>query len=236
MNDRRFLELLNLYLDHQIEPAEAGELEAAVQSSPARRRIFEEYGQLQRGCSQLGNSARLAAPPAPRFSRSLRLAERKITAPRRSISWYPLQVGAFATLAVAVGFSLVVLTQRSQPAEDGLGPLPRVPKSPQPLAALVTESPAAAPISRVEPFVGVHPTLRALNSNSNFNTDEADAAEPDRDALEWIQRVDQLSLQALVVNEQTFSTKTMLPPEVQAVRRPGYPQTAVEFTGFKLER
>jgi hypothetical protein len=38
------------------------------------------------------------------------------------------------------------------------------------------------------------------------------------------------------VNEQAFSTKTMLPPEVQAVRRPGYPQTAVEFTGFKLER
>jgi hypothetical protein len=104
------------------------------------------------------------------------------------------------------------------------------------LVAVVTESKAAAPISRVETFIGVHPTLRALNLNSNFNPEETDDAEPDREALEWIQRVDQLSLQALVVNEQAFSTKTMLSPEVQALRRPGNTHTAVEFTGFKLQR
>ena len=39
MNDSEYIELLNLYLDHEISAADAARLEAEVQSNPARRRI-----------------------------------------------------------------------------------------------------------------------------------------------------------------------------------------------------
>lgn len=238
MNDRRFIELLNLYLDHQIGPAEASELDAAVHSSPERRRTYEEYCQLQRGCCQLGNSARLAAPVAPRFSRSLRDAERKISAPpRRAFAWYPLQVGAFASVAVVVGFALVVFTSRSQPTANNPIRLTRSFNSAQPTMVTLAPSVTTAP-SRLatETPISVHPALAALSLGANLNTEEIEAPAPDREAIAWMQRVDQLSLQTLVVDEQAFASRTMVAPELQAVRSPRYRQIPAEFTGFQLPR
>ena len=238
MNDRRFLELLNLYLDHQIGPDEANELDAAVHSSPERRRTYEEYCQLQRGCCQLGNTARLSAPAAPRFSRSLRDAERKISAPpRRAIAWYPLQIGAFASVAVAVGFTLVVFSSRSQQTVNEPVRLTRALNIAQPtvvtLAPAVTSAPSRSATGTPIP---VHPALAALSLAANLDAVEIETPAPDREALAWMQRVDQLSLQALVVDEQAFASRTMVAPEVQALRRPRYQQPAVQFTGFQFQR
>ena len=47
MKDSEFIELLNLYLDHEISVADAARLEAEVQGSPARRRVYREYCQMQ---------------------------------------------------------------------------------------------------------------------------------------------------------------------------------------------
>ncbi len=50
MNDSEFIELLNLYLDHEITAADAARLEAEVQRSPARRRIYRDYCRMQKAC------------------------------------------------------------------------------------------------------------------------------------------------------------------------------------------
>jgi hypothetical protein len=56
MKDSEFIELLNLYLDHEIPAEDASRLEKEVLRSPARRRIYREYCQMQKGCELLGES------------------------------------------------------------------------------------------------------------------------------------------------------------------------------------
>jgi len=53
MNDKRFTELINLYLDHEISDGEMTMLEEETARNPARRQIFNEYVRLQEATSQL---------------------------------------------------------------------------------------------------------------------------------------------------------------------------------------
>ena len=118
MNDRRFQELLNLYLDHEIAPAEAAELETEVLGNPARRRTYDQYCRLQRGCRLLGGHAGAHAPDSQGFARSLRDVERKLSAPRREVPvWRTAYAGAFATAAMAACVAVVfVVSRQPQPA------------------------------------------------------------------------------------------------------------------------
>src|SRR5690606_4552219 len=48
MKEKKFLELLNLYLDGAIDPAGAAELEQEITSNPARRRVYNDYCRIHR--------------------------------------------------------------------------------------------------------------------------------------------------------------------------------------------
>ena len=66
MNDAEFIELLNLYLDHEISAVDARRLEAEVTRNPARYKIYREYCQMQKACVVLAQTSALetAATPA----------------------------------------------------------------------------------------------------------------------------------------------------------------------------
>lgn len=53
MNDKKFMELLNLYLDREIDADDALRLESEVAANPGRRRVYDEYCRLQKACSML---------------------------------------------------------------------------------------------------------------------------------------------------------------------------------------
>ena len=53
MKDNEFIELLNLYLDHEISPADAALLEAEVQRNAERRHVYQQYCRMQKGCTLL---------------------------------------------------------------------------------------------------------------------------------------------------------------------------------------
>jgi hypothetical protein len=53
MKDSEFIELLNLYLDHEISEADAARLEAEVQTNLARRRLYRDYCRMQKACKAL---------------------------------------------------------------------------------------------------------------------------------------------------------------------------------------
>jgi hypothetical protein len=53
MNDREFIELLNLYIDHEISPEDAVRLEAEVMGRPDRREVYNQYCRMQKACSML---------------------------------------------------------------------------------------------------------------------------------------------------------------------------------------
>ena len=235
MNDRRFLELLNLYLDHELSDTEAAELDTAVRSNPERRRTYDEYCRLQRGCSLLSQGACSAAPAAPRYVRSLHELERKIAHPRTPSTWSPLYVGALASLGVAAGIAWLVVTPRpsSSPTVEVAATDQVVKVRPMVLASaakvqLASVTPAAAFSA---PASVIHLGLRATE-----NLTELEIAATDREALAWMQRVDQLPRQSLSIDEQIFAGTAMQPPDTRVFHRHSAQAAAAEFTGFQFDR
>ena len=64
MKDSKFIELLNLYVDHQISAEDAARLEAEIQRTPERRRVYRQYCQMQKACTVLADNFRTQIPPA----------------------------------------------------------------------------------------------------------------------------------------------------------------------------
>jgi anti-sigma factor RsiW len=67
MTHDKFIELLNLYLDGALPPAEASALEREIHGNVQRRRIYRQYCQMQKGCAQLSERFRDEAAPAAQF-------------------------------------------------------------------------------------------------------------------------------------------------------------------------
>ncbi len=55
MNNREFIELLNLYVDHEISPEDSLRLEAEVLSNPGRRKVYDQYCRMQKACALLSD-------------------------------------------------------------------------------------------------------------------------------------------------------------------------------------
>ena len=51
MKESKFIELLNLYIDHQISPEEAARLEEEILQDPRRRQTYNQYCRMQRACT-----------------------------------------------------------------------------------------------------------------------------------------------------------------------------------------
>jgi hypothetical protein len=51
MKESKFIELLNLYIDRQIAPEEAAQLEEEILNSPRHRRIYQQYCRMHRACT-----------------------------------------------------------------------------------------------------------------------------------------------------------------------------------------
>ena len=53
MNDKEFIELLNLYVDREISANDAVRLEKVVATNARRREIYDQYCRIQKACSML---------------------------------------------------------------------------------------------------------------------------------------------------------------------------------------
>lgn len=56
MNQNRFIELLNLYLDEEISADDRSDLMLEVSGNPERRGVFREYTRIHKACAQLGST------------------------------------------------------------------------------------------------------------------------------------------------------------------------------------
>ncbi|MDF3056445.1 MAG: hypothetical protein K0R17_660 [Rariglobus sp.] len=238
MNDRRFIELLNLYVDQQIHPDEASELEAEVLRNPERRRTYDQYCRLQRGCCLLGDGARSIAPSSHGFARSLRDAERKIAAPRRA-AWRPAYAGVFSVATMAACVAVVVVVNRPAPSPDTTGGMVASTPEAQPLAP-TTEAVAAMALTPTEPALApsfdLQPVLAATGLGVARNAREAEIAAHDREALEWMQRIDLLPVSRVVVDEQAFESRPTLQQDNRVFRSRHSLQGNAEFTAFQFQR
>jgi anti-sigma factor RsiW len=120
MNDSRFIELLNLYVDREITPAEAAELEAEVQASPQRRRSFNQYCRMDRACTLVLTQGQPAPAPSVAADNVAQLPEQSGT-PSKLIF-----LGGMLAAAAAIA---IVFYQRGAAPAPAANPAPVRPAS-----------------------------------------------------------------------------------------------------------
>jgi hypothetical protein len=99
MNDREFIELLNLYVDREISADDALRLEAEVGADPERRRVYDQYCRMQKACSML--STELAD------SRAFQTERRVLNRPVSSVwRFRPMVAGLAAAACLVVVYGL----------------------------------------------------------------------------------------------------------------------------------
>lgn len=111
MKDTEFIELLNLYLDHELTPADCARLEAEVKTNPIRRRVYEQYCRMQKACSEL--AADFAAEAPASNARALRASGAQ-NARQRPVALFAL--GSMAAAAAAVAIFFAARTTTTAPA------------------------------------------------------------------------------------------------------------------------
>lgn len=143
MKDSEFIELLNLYLDHEISAADAARLEAEVQSNPARRRVYREYCQMQKACKLLVHDLQTEVAPA---------GDKKVVAFDSGVSVSHRReifaAGAFVALAACV---TIIFVSRSREA-GAAGSVAQSALVARELRTVPTAvAPVAAPVAEVSP-------------------------------------------------------------------------------------
>lgn len=215
MKESKFIELLNLYVDHQISPAEAELLEAEVKSNPAHRRIYREYCEMQKGCAMLAETFRTEAPAS-----DPKLVEFK---PRR----FPLGAVAYATSLAAVAACVaVVFISRPPQAQTVPAAAPIAQQQPAP-------APVVAAVARpaLQPAFG--PKVLTLHSQ---NTEFADASADQAAMAGWMNSIQLSSMTGVSADDLRFDAHATLQPDAKTYRTTRPIQGKVEWTAFTFQK
>jgi hypothetical protein len=219
MKESKFIELLNLYVDHEITPAEAGELEAEIQRDPSRREVYLQYCRIQKGCTLLADKFRTEAPePAVAMA-----------APRRST---PKWAYAGGLLAAAAAVAFVLTTQSRTPATS-----PDV-NTPAPQLAVAATPTNARPVQQPTLRMDFQPVLvsHTLHLNGlSADAEPAAVAVNDEPRLDWLQNVHLTPLRSIPAEDLRFDTRASSPADnrVYAGRKP---IGTAEMTAFQFQR
>lgn len=216
MNDSRFIELLNLYVDHQISAEDAARLETEIQRSPARRRIYRQYCQMQRACTLLAENFRAEAPAGGKIVDF-------VPVPRRGFAPVAYTVGA---LAAAACLALVIVRK---PAPESAPTAPSV-------AAVVAAEPASepAPAMRVAPLparVALQPVFAGFEP-TNQQTSLA-FADTNQVRLDWMDRV---QLRKLSTEELWLEQRPTSQPQDLLFKSPRRFQGQTEMTAWRFQK
>ena len=231
MKENRFIELLNLYVDHQIGPEEASELEAEILRSPERRKTYRDYCRMQRACGMLFNREREQAPASFTLEKSLQETERKIIAfPTRRKTDRGTYTAAFAGVtAMAACLAIVLLHPGAAPRSDGgqLASAPVVAQSTAPVVQTVILTPRTNP--------GFQPVF----ASQNLTVARDEPVQPvsaDRTETEWMQQVQLPPVQRVLVDDTAFEARPTLQQDNRVFRGSHPLQGNVEFTAFQFQR
>ena len=220
MKDSEFIELLNLYLDHEISTDDAARLEAEVQKNPARRRVYREYCQMQKACKVLAEDFQ---------SEAAVIAERAVTpnvidfasaarAQRSRLSGF-YTVGAFAAAAACLA---IIFVGRSREQQRNATAQPVVAQqavtTPTPVANLVSAQPMAPtslqlvslPVRRDN--AGGSSTLAPLSLTNHAQSDAlmAAAIKQANDQFAWISDTHLAPLQPITADQLRLETRPMI--------------------------
>ena len=212
MKESKFIELLNLYVDHQISPSDAALLEAEIQRSPERRKVYRQYCQMQKACSTLAETF-LADAPAP--DKSVETASE----PRR----FALVTYAMGFAAAAACVALVIVNQpvaqKKAIAEDTIAA--------SQLSVSSTNEDSVAVIPEPEPARAVlHPAFSAVGRR---DPSAMNVVATDTTRLDWMKDV---RVERVTAENLWFDPQPALQHQDLTLRSGQQLQGPVETTAF----
>ena len=157
MKDSEFIELLNLYLDHEISAVDADRIEREVRENPARRQIYQDYCRLQKACTLL------AKDYVEQSSASGSTEDRKLVAfqPRRS--WGAgVYLGGFAAAAACVTVLVFANRPALTPAENAI-------------SSIAVAAPAPSDTNAHPALAGGDGTVRTLAQTVNVSVQHTES-------------------------------------------------------------
>lgn len=226
MTDRKFIELLNLYLDHELSQEDAARLETEIQRDPARRRVYRQYCQMQKACALLAEDFRTEVPEKGKVTPFPADARRSAT----------LRV-VYACGAVAAAACIAFLLVGRQAGTSNEAP---VASTAAPAATLAQAQPAAArPLLAMPAATRTHSELQTVFTTQplaplgTLPVTDSLAAEASRLRYEWIKQV---HLNSLNLDSATFETTPTVEPDSRtfANKRPFDAQ--VEMSAYRFQR
>jgi hypothetical protein len=247
MKDSEFIQLLNLYLDHEISAADAARLEAEVQTNAARRGIYQQYCRMQKACRMIAADFNTEPAGAGAAGDRKIIAFNPAVAARRSRAHSLYTVGTFAALAACVAIIFAGRSHRAAPTDAAAAtsqPVALAPASPivDPDAAFVA-SKSATPhglvsiAPRPRPMAIRDPLL--LTGNTQAQAVYAAAVNDANNQLAWINAVQLAPLQQRASDNLHFAATLQTDGRVlgnrasMPVKRP---EPADEMATFKFTK
>ena len=215
MKDAEFIELLNLYLDHEISAVDARRLEVEVSNNPARNKIYHEYCQMQKACVILAQTSALETAYAPTESNVVRFQE---AAPRWSFGFY-----AVAACAAAACVALVAVMRNGHgsanlaalaPESSAITNIQFAPVSP--LASNIRDLPRTVSVAARN--ADLKPAFVAYTPRSIAEQTAATPLERNDTRFDWMQRVQVSSMPRVMAEDLRFDQKANLAPEKNNLR------------------
>jgi hypothetical protein len=225
MNDREFIELLNLYVDREIGAQDALRLEAEVLAHPRRREIYDQYCRMQKACSMLSDDLLDASPAG--------VDSNVISFPSRS-QW---RLGPFAAgLAAAAACAVVIVTVKFRSAEAFAShdQAPVAVSGPRPVAdsaALTANSEPMKPVffARLPSDQASHAAQRSLFAPADATAQIAE--------LSWIGDVHVPPVFTAANSEFLMNPRTDIKAAALAdAQNSRDPQEPAEMTAFRFQR
>jgi hypothetical protein len=214
MKDSKFIELLNLYIDHQISPEDAALLESEIQHKPERRRIYRQYCQMQKACVTLAENFRTEAPAGDKV---IEMAP----APRRMA----MITYAMGVAAAAACVALVVVNRPAGKDSFVRSPGSTVAETAsQPNDAIVA---AEIPTTAVAARTVLHPAFPGVSRDDSAVTESVAVA--NHVPLDWMRQV---RLERVSAENLWFDTRPALEIQDLTLRSARPYEGQVETTAF----
>lgn len=226
MNESRFIELLNLYVDHQLSASEAAELEGEISRNPERRSTYLQYCRMQKACTLLFEQERIQAPESKKLAASLRDADRKIISfpeeqirPRRG--YYP--VGLFAAAACAAFVFARFTPSTQQKSQSVTAPaMAQVHEASTPDAAQPVTIPAVAPVSAPNSRSGLYTVFASPSASAVRGSTVSDRSDEESATLpvsySWMRDVQLTPVQSLSSSRITLKAGSVASSEDRVLR------------------
>ena len=201
MKESKFIELLNLYVDHQISASDAALLEAEIQRNPERRKIYREYCQMQKACAVLAETFRPQTQPS---------GGQVVEFPSRRSRWSAATY-VMGAMAAAACVALVVVNRNGLAGSNSTESSAAIAAVDEaPISDVVARSVPASPPASAPARQPLQPVFAGLVSDAVNDSSE-------RPTLDW---VSQVNLQPVAIDKLRFETQSTFHTENRMLQSP----------------